>query len=142
MTFGESIRICMGPKYLFCIKGRASRSEYWWFTLFTVLLNMAEQILAPLFAPMIASVIILCISLALLPPGLGVSVRRLHDINLSGWWLLLPMAPILLGITLSFMIAPGPVIIVSSCAISLLFLILFCKKGTPWPNRYGDEPGS
>jgi uncharacterized membrane protein YhaH (DUF805 family) len=79
------------------MKGRASRSEYWWWALFTVivqlpgvliiLLNLNEN--TGLTAMTVGIVISVVVSLALLIPNITVQVRRLHDINFSGgwWWL-------------------------------------------------------
>ncbi len=92
MTFGESIRTCFSKYAMF--DGRASRSEYWWFFLFTFLASAAlgyiSQTLSGLF------------SLGILLPSLAVGVRRLHDIDKSGWFLLLSFIPIIGWIILIF----------------------------------------
>ena len=86
MSFGKSISTCFSKYVTF--SGRASRSEYWWFVLF----NFLVGILAGLIDQAIGiSVISILSSLALLLPGLGVAVRRCHDTNHSGWWLLCPI---------------------------------------------------
>ncbi|MFM7898454.1 MAG: DUF805 domain-containing protein, partial [Actinomycetota bacterium] len=62
-------------------RGRASRSEFWWFSLFTLIVQLATsgfEVLGGL------------VSLALLLPGLAVHVRRLHDTDRRGWWVLWP----------------------------------------------------
>ena len=71
-------------------KGRASRSEYWWWTLFTFLVQIAVSG----FGDGIGGVV----SLAILLPSLAVQVRRLHDTNRTGWWILWPIVS--LGIAL------------------------------------------
>jgi uncharacterized membrane protein YhaH (DUF805 family) len=58
-------------------------------------------------------------SLAVLLPGIAVSVRRLHDLDRSGWWLLLAFVPVV-GI--------------------IVLLIWFCTKGTDGSNRFGPDP--
>ncbi len=58
------------------------------------------------------------VSLALFLPGLAVSVRRLHDLDRTGWWLLLVFTVI--GV--------------------ILLLVWDCMKGTPGPNRFGPDP--
>ena len=90
MEFREAVRICLTKKYC-SFKGRASRSEFWWFCLFTLLLNIAVGIVGAI-APALASIISAVQALWLLLPTLSVSTRRLHDRNLSGWWQLLPLA--------------------------------------------------
>ena len=85
MTFGESISVCF-KKYA-TFEGRASRSEYWWFFLFSVLASSATS--------MISEVLYGLFSLAVLLPSLAVGARRLHDVNRSGWFLLLMLIPII-----------------------------------------------
>jgi len=85
MTFGESISICF-KKYA-TFEGRASRSEYWWFFLFTFLASMAVGIISETLSALF--------SLAVLLPSLAVGARRLHDTDRSGWFLLLWFIPVL-----------------------------------------------
>ncbi len=79
MDFTESVKTCL-QKYI-DFNGRASRSEYWWFVLLTILLS---------FIPVIGWIL----RLVLLLPSLAVQVRRLHDMERSAWWLLLLIPPI------------------------------------------------
>lgn len=128
MTFSQSIRICMGPKYLFKFEGRASRSEYWWFTLFTMLTSLVLALLLPFFPPLVSNVIFLCAGLALLPASLGVTVRRMHDLNLSAWFLLL----MVMGeIVATLLFAAFGLI------VNIAFIVLFCLPGNPETNRFG-----
>lgn len=85
MTFSESINICF-KKYA-TFEGRASRSEYWWFFLFTFIASTAAGIISP--------TVYALFSLAVLLPSLAVGVRRLHDTDRSGWFLLLWIIPVL-----------------------------------------------
>lgn len=92
---------CITRKYC-CFKGRARRAEFWGFALFHFIFigafNIPSRILSEshgtdLLIALILAIISLVISLALLLPGLGVFVRRMHDIGRSGWnwlWGLLP----------------------------------------------------
>jgi len=105
MTFIDSIKTCFSKYALFT--GRACRSEFWWFMLFTVLINCA--------AAQINNSVYGVISLALLLPSLSVGVRRLHDINKSGWWLLLGIIPI----------------------ANFLLIYWECSVGTNEGNNYG-----
>ena len=84
MTFQESIRVCF-TKYA-DFTGRASRSEYWWFFLFIVLVGLG--------ASMISNVLSAVFSLATLLPSIAAATRRLHDTNRSGWWQLICLAPV------------------------------------------------
>lgn len=106
MNFQDSVRTCL-TKYV-DFSGRASRSEYWWFILFVVILEMV--------AAYFGQTIYYIVALALFLPTLAALVRRLHDTDRSGWWALLLLVPIIGGLIL------------------LIFAIL---EGTPGPNRFG-----
>lgn len=81
--------------------GRARRKEYWMFTLFYTLLCLPVYAIT-MFATsqemltlaLIANLLMMVIALGLLLPALAVQVRRLHDINKSGWWILLGFVPL------------------------------------------------
>ena len=111
MDFGQAISTCF-KKYA-DINGRAQRSEYWWFFLLNVIVNIAGT---TLFGDGLISVLI---TLALLVPAISVGVRRLHDTNRTGWWMLAFIIP-LLGLVLA--------------------LFWLTKRGTVGPNQYGDDP--
>ncbi|MBD3785894.1 MAG: DUF805 domain-containing protein [Sphingomonadales bacterium] len=160
-SFLEAIRVCLS-KYL-TFRGRASRSEYWWFYLFTIL---AGNIL-PLFGVMLGvvlgpGIVILfaILYLALLPPLLSVNVRRLHDVGRSGWWIGGPMIMFpaigilaaIAGIAGSaaedagqldgemagplFAIMVGLAVLIG-LAYGITMLVFSVKRGDPGPNRYG-----
>ena len=92
MTFGESIKTCFSKYATFV--GRASRSEYWWFFLFTFLASAAAGIMGETVSGVF--------SLAILLPSLAVGARRLHDVDKSGWFLLLWFVPIIGWLILIF----------------------------------------
>jgi len=88
MDFGDAIK--SGFRNYVTFRGRAPRSEFWYWTLFAVLATLAGQITDTailedadhgLAAPLI--------SLALFLPGWAVGIRRLHDIDRTGWWMLI-----------------------------------------------------
>lgn len=90
MNFGQAIASCMGKYATF--SGRASRSEFWWFYLFVVLMSWASQVTgAAIFAsdPELTEILPTVVNLVLLLPGLAAASRRLHDTGRSGWWQLL-----------------------------------------------------
>ncbi len=102
-------------------QGRAIRSEYWFWVLFYVLLSAATNVLELLVRHvfLIHGLFIIAFTLLylfLLVPNLAVSVRRLHDLDKSGWWLLLAFVPLV-----------GPIIL----------LVWFCTPGTPGSNQFG-----
>ncbi len=85
MSFQESIKVCL-KKYA-DFSGTATRSEYWWFVLFTFLAGLALSI--------ISSVLSGVFTLAMLLPSLAAATRRLHDTNRSGWWQLIALIPLI-----------------------------------------------
>lgn len=92
LSFGEALKLDLFENY--CnFSGRASRSEYWWFALFQAIINaILSFVINDGGTAMVISVIV---GLALLLPGLGVAVRRLHDIGKSGWYLLISLIPLI-----------------------------------------------
>jgi uncharacterized membrane protein YhaH (DUF805 family) len=96
--------------------GRSSRSEYWGFWLFTLLIVTTVEFLT------LESELIwlnLIIGLLLYIPLVCVNIRRLHDINKSGWWFLLWFIP-LIG--------------------TIWIIVLLCRKGDEGKNRFGNNP--
>lgn len=82
-SFGGAIGVCL--RKFFNGNGRATRSEYWWFYLFTVLVSFGLGIVAAVTG--IDSVD--AASSVFLIPSVTAGIRRLHDINRSGWWMLI-----------------------------------------------------
>ena len=94
MGFGESIGTCLKKYAVF--EGRASKSEFWpYFLVYTVgsfVLDIAtEKTQSP-----IIGVILLLISLGGFLPSISAGCRRMHDINKSGWWQLIPIYNLIL----------------------------------------------
>ena len=138
MGFGEAIKTCFS-KYA-TRDGRAPRSEYWYFVLFVVIASLAVAIVARAAG---ISVVGRIIELVLLPPSLAVGVRRLHDLDRSGWWYLLSLFPVIGSITLgvgdvgrTFMI----IYLFVALIISIVLTVWACTRGTLDPNRYGPDP--
>ena len=103
-------------------KCRANRSEFWLFALVNVALSIVYQILISVLASstaatLIVSIIFCVIALAILVPGLALSVRRMHDIGKGGGWIFISFVPII-----------G----------SIWFLVLCIKEGEPAANRFGE----
>ena len=98
MNMKEAVTSVLIKKYA-TIEGRASRSEYWWFTLFYVLASVLSDVLDSVLGwqfgepdpfgqqPGVLNSLFL---LAILIPFICVTARRLHDVNRSGWWQLIP----------------------------------------------------
>ena len=112
MTFSESLSICL--KKYFVFKGRASRSEYWWFQLIVT----PSYFISTLFNNEI-SYLFLGITLFTLIPAISAGVRRLHDTNRSGFFLLISFIPFIGGIVLLFLLIP---------------------EGTKGKNKFGPDP--
>jgi len=93
MNFGDAIKSCFS-KYV-GFEGRATRSEYWWWVLFIVLVSIALGVLK---LQMLSGIF----SLGILLPSLAVGARRLHDIGKSGWWLLINLVPVVGWLVLLF----------------------------------------
>ena len=112
MTFNESVTTCL--KKYFVFEGRASRSEYWWFQLIVtpsyLISTIIENEIGYFF---------LGITLFTLIPAISAGVRRLHDTNRSGFFLLINFIPIIGSFILVFFLIP---------------------EGTKGKNRFGPDP--
>ena len=119
MSFTESIGTCF-RKYVDG-NGRASRSEFWYFQLFLVVLTIISgSVDSAVFGSELGETGIVSnvVTLGTLLPSLCVTVRRLHDVNKSGWWMLIALT-----------------------CIGLIPLIIWeATKGTSGSNEYGDDP--
>jgi uncharacterized membrane protein YhaH (DUF805 family) len=97
MSFQDAIRVCLQRKYG-DFSGRARRSEFWFFFLFTAIVSTVGGILDAIFDLRSGSYgtgpIQGVLQLALLVPSLAVGARRLHDIGRSGWWQLIGLIPV------------------------------------------------
>jgi uncharacterized membrane protein YhaH (DUF805 family) len=113
MTFGEAISDGFSKYATF--SGRSSRSAYWWWILFYVLIIFGASFIdaaakTPAFAALVW--------LGFFIPNLAVLVRRLHDTDRSGWWVLIGLIPL----------------------IGAIVLIVFACIDSGPPNKYGDGP--
>jgi uncharacterized membrane protein YhaH (DUF805 family) len=125
MDMKTAIKTVLGKYATFT--GRAPRSEYWWWLLtmiilFSILGVIDGLVIAPMLGiepsdPTAGQPLSLIVSLGLLLPNIAVSVRRLHDTDRSGWWLLLGLIP-LIG--------------------SLVLLVFYLQRGTEGSNRFGE----
>ena len=97
--------------------GRARRKEYWMFFLFNILIAVGIAIIESIIGT--GGILGIIFSLAMLVPGIAVTVRRLHDTGRSGWWILISLIPVIGWIIL------------------LVFMVL---EGQPGDNEYGPNP--
>ena len=102
--------------------GRSRRKEFWLFMLLYIIVivvaGVIDGVMGTLDVETGIGVFSGIVSLGLLIPSIAVSVRRLHDRNLRGWWLLVYFTGI------------GAIVII----------IFFCMRGTVGGNRFGDDP--
>ena len=96
MDFVSSVKRNMATAAYAQFDGRASRSEYWWFYLFTVLITAA--------ADMLGGTVGNLASLAFFLPGLALVARRLHDTGRSGWWFLIAFTVIGIPVLLYWLV--------------------------------------
>jgi len=103
--------------------GRSRRAEYWYYVLFYVLilvgLSIIDSATGMFDAERGVGVLSSLFALGTLIPTIAVTVRRLHDTDRSGWWILLELVPVIGGIVV---------------------LVFTCLDGTPRSNKYGPNP--
>lgn len=115
MNFQTAISTCLSKYATF--SGRAPRSEFWWFYLFTALVDIIMAVIDG--ATDMGGALVALGHLGLLLPSLAVGARRLHDIDRSGWWQLILFIPL----------------------VGWIILLYWLTRPTqPGPNRFGDEP--
>jgi uncharacterized membrane protein YhaH (DUF805 family) len=103
--------------------GRARRKEYWYFVLFNILISAVLLLIDTVMGTVNKEAGIGLLggiyALAVLIPSIAVSVRRLHDTDRSGWWVLIGLIPLIGAIVL---------------------IVFMVQAGTPGENRYGKNP--
>jgi uncharacterized membrane protein YhaH (DUF805 family) len=139
-----------GVKLYADFKGRAPRAEYWWFYLLTIVAGIPARLLDKGLDT--KGALDTLVSIAFLLPWLAVTVRRLHDLNRGGWWLLVFMvgfvAAALFAVAVSDSVSAtaafGPIglIVFALVMIALVVAYLFfmMAPGTEGSNDYGPDP--
>jgi uncharacterized membrane protein YhaH (DUF805 family) len=104
-------------------EGRSRRSEYWYFTLFNILisivLNIVDRGIRTYDSKTTLGLLGTIYALAVLIPGIAVGIRRLHDTNRSGWWLLIAFIP-LIG--------------------AIILIVFLAQDSDAGANQYGTNP--
>ncbi|KIN74177.1 DUF805 domain-containing protein [Sulfitobacter guttiformis] len=100
-------------------KTRSTRSQYWWFTLWSVIFSIATAIIDTTIGMGDTGPTGLLASLAMFLPSIAVAIRRLHDIGRTGWWILLIVIPLIGWIVL---------------------IVFYCTKTEEQPNQWGPVP--
>lgn len=99
--------------------GRSRRKEYWMFFLLIIAAYFVIAIVGSILGETAMSVLLLIFALGVIVPSLAVQVRRFHDQDKSGWFVLLGFIPLVGG---------------------LIVLVFMCLEGTNGPNQYGPDP--
>lgn len=135
--------------------GRARRAEYWWYVLGITIVSIVAMILDSLLgmSGMVAGMygpLTLLVLLGTLIPSLAVAVRRLHDTNRSGWWMLILVVPyLIMGIMIGMSAGAGDPMaglatagLISIVAMigAIVILIFMVLDGTRGENRFGPDP--
>lgn len=111
----ENFKNILTKKYV-CFEGRAGRAEFWYWALVCFIINIVLGVVDQIIGIGIFEGLF---GLATLLPGIGVAIRRLHDTNRSGWWLLIGLIPIVGFIVL---------------------IIFYVQEGQKGANQYGPDP--
>lgn len=149
--------------------GRSRRMEYWMWTLFQILIYVGVIVLSMIFGGgammsgdptalaaagggvMIVFLLYFVWILATIVPSIAVAVRRLHDTERTGWWILAPVAPYLLIILAGVMAVSSPdmaatagviglVAMLATFVLGIVLLVFYVLEGTRGPNKYGPDP--
>jgi uncharacterized membrane protein YhaH (DUF805 family) len=140
-------------QHYFDFEGRTRRQEFWYYVIAFVVIDIAFAVVQ---AVLNTHALTSLLALALLLPNLGIAVRRLHDINRTGWWVLIGAIPgtVMVVLTvISFMLAGAAagflllLPILSLCglaalAAAALLIYWYAQPGTVGPNQYGPEPSA
>ncbi len=145
MTFRQAVISAL--YYYATFQGRASRSALWYFVLFCFLCSLIAGMLdfALFHQKMVAANGAVLFTtpqrFGWLPtvlffiPNLSLTVRRLHDTDHSGWWVLLNMVPYALVVGTG-----NPLWGLVALITSILMLVFLCSRGTRGDNRFGPDP--
>jgi uncharacterized membrane protein YhaH (DUF805 family) len=128
---------------LFGFKGRINRAKYWLVVSIWFVASVAGMMLVWMSEfSMIAIVLTAVVAIAGIVVGVAVGIKRLHDRNKSGWWLLLfYLAPVVFDAVAKGTGSAGMVFSIASLAISIWAIVeLGCLRGTIGPNPYGPDP--
>ncbi|MEZ5094121.1 DUF805 domain-containing protein [Nocardioides sp.] len=115
MSFGEAVSSVLNQYVGF--EGRARRREYWFWVLALVLAEIVAGIVYGM-SHTLGGILLAIIGIGTIVPTIAVSIRRLHDTDRSGWWLLLGLVPF------------G----------ALVLWVFYLMDGTPGDNQYGPSP--
>ena len=137
MNFQESISVCF--KKYFDFEGRASKSEFWYFYLFILIVLFVAGFLLGMLLPTDASydtLVIWVIYLPLLIPAIAVTARRIHDFGRSGWMQCIFIPGFIVPEFLSYNAAGWIIYIITL----ILFVVYVNQKADRRKNKFGPVP--
>lgn len=128
-------------EHYFDFHGRASRAEFWnYIVIYLAVMAFAELLvyMAPISLLRMALTVW---SIGCFVPTIGVAIRRLHDLNRSGWWLVVPLVPALLLGLLFFWFWPITLLLATAMLAAITYLLyLYVQPGMAEENRFGPAP--
>lgn len=134
MGFVDAVKLGFHRYAMFT--GRSSRPEFWWWVLFSFLVNVVVGgALTALGADWLGQLV----GLALLLPGLAVGARRLHDTGRSGWWQAAVYLPGLLALLGGFFLVIG---LIAMLVMVVLLVVWLATPGDASSNGYGPPPSA
>ena len=147
MTFIDSVKTCF--KKILDVQGRASRSEYWWFMLFFAFVPVLVMFFLFFVAALLGgenltdsnSVVIPILIISFGPAVVAlttVSVRRLHDLNKSGWYVAIYYALDLIAILPVISPTLSNILLWLSSGFYIYLTVIFMFKGSNKKNKYGS----
>ena len=127
--------------HYFDFHGRACRTEFWnYIAVFLIITAIAETIVQ-LLSMAALRMLFTAWSIGCFLPTVGIVIRRLHDLNRSGWLLVTPIIPAFLMLLLFFWFWPVTVLLAASMlGVSAYLLYLCLQPGMSGDNRYGPDP--
>lgn len=128
-------------EHYFDFHGRAGRAEFWnYIAIFLGVTALAEVLVY--LTPIAALRMTLTVwSLGCFLPTVGVAIRRLHDLNHSGWWLVAPLIPAFLLLLLFFWFWPVTLLLATAMLAAAAYLLYLClQPGMSEDNRFGPAP--
>ena len=99
--------------------GRANRAEFWWWVVAIIVAGVIADALDWVLGFHNGGPLSIILALATLLPNIAVSIRRLHDLDRTGWWILLSLLPVI-----------GTIVLI----------VFYATRGTPGQNRFGPVP--
>ena len=129
--------------HYFDFHGRAGRAEFWNYIAVFLAITVFAETLVHLLSLAALRMLFTVWSIGCFLPTVGVAIRRLHDLNRSGWLLVAPLIPAFLMLLLFFWFWPVTVLLATAMLGVIAWLLYLClQPGMNGDNRYGPDPGA